>query len=260
MSVFKTVKFKFIIGKVLRDFDIEGVSWVPDAIEWIGEALKAVRHVTTYEKTQVVLNACDHKAAFPCGFYSLRYITYKGHVVPLGSTRDYRAPSKAAGQQEKLFSGIYSLPDLDGSSTTINSEETKAPTYVTGEYYLLNPNYIVTSWETGEFTLHYLALPVDEEGFPLFPDSYEHLEFISHYIAYKLMGRNYRIGGDWTRRELKAEKDEWLRKARITSKASILRIDNMEKFTNSWARLKFDREAFNNSFRDASLKEYVRDI
>jgi len=60
--------------------------------------------------------------------------------------------------------------------------------------YTINNNYIFTSFKKGKVALSYLAVPTDEEGLPIIPDSETVINYVVWYVALKYSFQLWSMG------------------------------------------------------------------
>lgn len=162
--VYTTISPKAIIAKIYRDYKPNNSSWVNDAYEWMGEALDCIRPFNGYIEQCKKVKIVDFRGKIPCDIQFLLGIEHCGKQLK----RTGFIPSK------KHCSNLDKLPfDLK-------------------ETYSLNPNYIHTSFKSGEIIVYYNGIATDEEGFPLVPDIYEIKEALSWYILMRMCLRGYK--------------------------------------------------------------------
>lgn len=103
--------------------------------------------------------------------------------------------------------------------------------------YTVNGNYIFTSFEEGSVMMAYLAIPTDEEGFPLIPADEWWRQAVQYEIAYKIAMKLFIQGNitDKTFQYIERERD-W-KVAQAVNKSKMPSIDEMESFKNQWLRL-----------------------
>lgn len=118
-----------------------------------------------------------------------------------------------------------------GIHTTIRGD---SPSF-TGESYILNPDYIHASFETGFLFISYMAYPLDSNGFPLIPDDISYKEAAFWYIMKKLMMRGWQhpAGLDYGYAEAMWQK--YCTQAR--NAANMPDIGQYEQFTRVWRNL-----------------------
>jgi hypothetical protein len=118
-----------------------------------------------------------------------------------------------------------------GIATTIRDDEPE----FTGESYVLNPDYIHTSFETGYLFITYMGLPVDANGIPLVPDDMSYREAFFWYILKMLMMRGWKhpTGMDWT-----FANSQWQRYCtQARNAANMPDIGQYDQFLKSWVKL-----------------------
>lgn len=103
--------------------------------------------------------------------------------------------------------------------------------------YTVNGNYIFTSFDEGSVMMAYLAIPTDEEGFPLIPADEWWRQAVQFEIAYKIAMKLFIQGNiaDKTFQYIERERD-W-KVAQAVNKSKMPSIDEMESFKNQWLRL-----------------------
>lgn len=138
--VYKVTSSDRVIARVFRDFKPNNSAWVKDAIEWIGEGLEIIGSYAQYERKPICVKIIDYKGKLPCELESIEGVEYDGHRLPYSSATNSVANCCA---------------NLPVHST---------------EYCSFNPNYIQTSFPTGEVIIYAQVLPTDNKGFPMIPD------------------------------------------------------------------------------------------
>ena len=207
----KTISVKTIFDKIIRDFKLGDEFDEGDAIEWAGEALQFIGHHSGFEDKVKTLQVKNFRTPFPCDFYTFRKegVSYNGSKLP------YHSDATIMG--------------LPGDERPMNVAT------MSGEAFYTNTlNYIRTSFQEGEITLYYKALPVDEEGYPLVPDNVYYRKAITWYIfSMLILGGLERAGFNY----LQAD-DAW-REAMIQAQndAAYPTVDQAEAFRRSWVRL-----------------------
>jgi len=119
-----------------------------------------------------------------------------------------------------------------GIHTTIRGDE---PNF-TGQDFQFNPDYVHSSFETGYLGLSYLAMPTDDNGFPLVPDSQSYRDAFFWYITRQLLQRGWQhpspeIGYQFA----DAKWNLYCTQAR--NKANFPDIAGYERFLSTWVRL-----------------------
>lgn len=215
------MKFALVSGKQILANVIRGTgyklpsSYFDDILEWVPEGLDMLQATSTLVKTSTGDMNCpgellvsNHCVALPCGFVAIAAVEDEyGRRLPEGtdstdltnqssirhnsdtSTRPntfnvdpYVHQTSAGVPDEAPDASIpYFGEDLTSDSTTSR----------TNNYYQIQGNYIQTSFESGYIKLHYWALPVDKEGYPLIPNNSNFKYALEWHIIRRLIGAGY---------------------------------------------------------------------
>lgn len=232
---YKTVSSQEIISRVFRIFKPEETDWsFSSAFESIGDTIDDIGFHTGYRKTSKELEICDYRHKLPCDLSCIRMVEYQGNPLRLGSDEtgyglvdEPRTTNIQAGYSRNLHaSNVQQYTAID--HTVSNPEFKDDP------YYLINPDYIQTSFRQGIIKLHYNAYYLDEDGFPLVPDDYNYKQACAWGIMSNLL-----LGGmkhPTINYEMASDKyDYFVRRARNSAKTSS--IDQKERFKATWKRL-----------------------
>jgi hypothetical protein len=121
--------------------------------------------------------------------------------------------------------------------------------------YTVNGNYIFTSFDHGSVMMAYLAIPTDEEGFPLIPADEWWRQAVQFEIAYKIAMKLFIQGNilDKTFQYIEKERD-W-KVAQAVNKSKMPSIDEMESFKNQWLRLIPNYNNHNTFFKNMQMPE-----
>lgn len=173
MAVFKQVSIKVALRKIMSDLGYSRSTahefpW-QDSIEWIAEALGQIGAYTQYEAKEVTLTVKDFKAKLPCDFVHLKRLL----------NADYNQPR---GIQDN-----NNLSLLGNNIDTLEETETRLQGSSISDFdYNIVLDNIITTYKTGTIKLQYLAMPVDEEGFPVIPDNDSYNEAFFWKVARQL--------------------------------------------------------------------------
>lgn len=250
--IYKTTSFKVIISKVNRDFNLTGTSWINSAIEWMGEGLDDIGHHCGLEKLSCLLTSANHKALYPCNHESTLFLEYGGQRLAKGGTKSYGKfvhPTGTISFDDKAFPLIIDGDTVSQDIVVVNS--------AFGQYYLENPDYIVTSFESDTFVLHYQGYVLDEEGFPRIPDSPYHREALAFYILYKYLSR----GNKHPVWDIKSSFDmfkDYRHKAR--NRAKFPDLGDADRFRNMWCRIVADPNLSNKFFGSAENTQHLYNV
>lgn len=223
---YKLVSCKTILSKLYRDLKPGISSWETDAIEWIGEVVEFIGFTGIFPKKTVTLKVRDFKAAFPCDFYQLIEVVYKGERLPYGEAfeqTDYLASTSYDVHQAKN-------PDFPNVVSRFVHDLPKPQ----GNYYLINSGNILTSFEHGEIELVYDAFSVDEDGYPMIPDNIYFKDAAFWYVLKQM------ILGGYTQTPIKYEyaNTSWLiAKTKAENELAFPTPEKAEHFRNMWVRM-----------------------
>ena len=241
---YKTRSCKYIVQKVFRDLKPTDSSWTTDAIEWIGEVLEYISVNPILERKAKELNITNFRSSLPLDLMHINQVEYNGVALPYGtdtSAHDLpNAPSTTNAQHYNhdgvataAFTTNPNSTNRDYNETFYQRKHVRNSQNRT-DYYVLNPNYIQTSFEEGTIKIHYSAVPVDDCGYPMVPDNVYFSEACFWYILKKmLMGGytnpifNYEYASNkWDEYCIKAGND-----------LMFPSVDKIEAMKNQWVRL-----------------------
>lgn len=125
---------------------------------------------------------------------------------------------------------------------------------VNKDSYIIDCDYIKTSFPTGKVCLSYTAFPLDEECFPMVPDSISYKEAMFWYVFKQLL-----LGG-WDKPTNKIDYNyadqKWKYYCTQARNESVFPdIDRMQSFMNQWVRLVPEVNAHELFFEEHNTKE-----
>lgn len=197
--VYKQVSAKAVLGKFYSRFRVAEAGWEISALEWIGEVLDRLGNVCMFENRAKTVEILNHRGTLPCDLYALQAVEYEGMHLPYGLDVLIADRSTAAVTPDNEVIDTASVilrTDVDGSltdqSTGYFKEVRKVRSFPqTAHSYQINPNYILTTFESGFVKLHYLGFALDKDGFPMIPDNpYVH-EAMMWFILMNLIAGGY---------------------------------------------------------------------
>jgi hypothetical protein len=272
MAVYKTISSKRVIRKIFRDLKPSNDNWIDDAIEWIGEALEHIGAASQLCQKQCVLEIKDHKVVMPSDLYYINQVAINGGVSPATSEeldelitkvkdlQDEIAAAQAAGTEYssttvilheinnriKVLENVYfndnshTLQPLQyGASNfhrSMHCEGCVNETTYYEETYIVDCDYIKTSFHSGKICLSYMAFPTDDECYPLVPDDISYQEAMFWYIYKKILLGNPRFKNNQIGYEIADAK--WKYYCTQARNAAVYPdIDRYESFMNQWVRL-----------------------
>tara|TARA_R100000329_G_scaffold130833_1_gene109968 strand:- start:786 stop:1679 length:894 start_codon:yes stop_codon:yes gene_type:complete len=292
MAIYKTISSKAVIRKIFRDLKPQNDNWIDDAVEWIGEALEHIGAAPQLCQKQCVLDVENHKTLMPSDLYYINQVAINNSVSPVNSNeldklidkvkelKDEIAEAQAAGQEysdtasvlHEINSRIVVLENVYfknenllqplqyGASTFHKSmhcdncvnENTRHE-----DTYIVDCDYIKTSFESGKICISYMAFPTDEECYPLVPDDISYMEAMFWYIYKKLLisfvapPETKRNGINYTFADQKWK--YYCTQAR--NAANFPDIDKYESFMNQWVRMIPNINRHDTAFEDLNTRE-----
>ena len=243
--VYKLVSAKSIIGRIYRDYKPTIPGWEADAIEWIGDAMEGIGQSAGLIKKSTANEGCDgaitienYRAKLPCDLVNLQAVEYAGRDLPKGSDlTGYGLTTSSRTTDIYTNNNATVITDLEeglSESTATVIDNAIGPEQVTTDYYLINPDYIQTSFQEGHIKLHYEAYPIDDEGYPMLPDHRYHKEAAEWLIVRNLIRRGYNNPSI----DFDKAHNFWCEYKRLAQNRSAYpSIGGMESFKNMWVRL-----------------------
>lgn len=230
------ISAKVVISKLYRDLGINEEIPESSIYEWMAEALSLIGAYSQYNEVSECLTLSSGKAKLPCDFYKLVTINFNGHPV-------FWATNTNANNYQ-----------CDNCQIPICSNgECKYTFY-------LNDNYLITNIGLAEETeqnvcIVYLAVPVDEEGFPLVPDDIYYQKALTAFVTYMLDYQEFRKGkmADKVFQYSKSEWEWYVNSARAS--ALMPNLAKLERLKNIWRRLLPLTNEYQNGFVNLGKKE-----
>jgi len=285
----KTISSKVLIRKIFRDLKPSKDNWVDDAIEWIGEALEHIGASSQLCQKQCVLDVTDHKVLMPSDLYYINQVAINDSVSPVSSAELDTLTTKVKELKDAIvdaqansleysdtasvlheinnrivvlenvyFKNESKLQPLQyGASTFHKSMHCTGCVNENSHYedtYIIDCEYIKTSFPSGKLCLSYMAFPTDEECYPLVPQDISYQEAMFWYIYKKLLLSNPQFknnGIDYSFAE-----QQWLKYCtQARNAANFPDIDRYESFMNQWVRLIPDISRHDSAFENLNTRE-----
>ena len=289
MAIYKTTSSKVIIRKIFRDLKPDNDNWIDDAIEWIGEALEHIGASTQLCQKQCVLDIVDHKTLMPSDLYYINQVAINNSVSPVNSTELDALVARVAELKDQIkdaqdnsleysdtatilheinnrivvienvyFKSSNQLQPLQyGASTFHRSMHCEGCVNENTSYedtYIVDCDYIKTSFVSGKICLSYMAFPTDEDCYPLVPDDISFSEAMFWYVYKKILlsKPNFKNNGvDYNFAE-----NQWKYYCtQARNAANYPDIDKYESFMNQWVRLIPDINRHDKAFEHLNTRE-----
>ena len=271
MAIYKTISSKVLIRKIFRDLKPSKDNWIDDAIEWIGEALEHVGSAPQLNQKQCVLTVSNHKVLLPTDLYYINQVAINNSVSPVTSKELDTLTTKVKELQDSIIAA--QADDLEYSSTTsvlheINSRivvlenvyfkdsnrmqplQYGASTFHRSMHcdecvneninyedtYIIDNDYIKTSFQSGTICLSYMAFPTDEDCYPLIPDDISFKEAMFWYVYKKILLSSPKFKNNGI--DYSFADQQWKYYCtQARNAANYPDIDKYESFMNQWVRM-----------------------
>lgn len=210
--IYKLEKVDVVINKIIRDLGL-GASEIPvdDFIEWIADALQHIGAYAQFEEKWANIDIVSFEGDLPCDFYKL--IEVKGCLNH----------NKSLQKEAK-----FCLSDKD---------------------YNINLNRIITAQETGFVEISYLAIPTDDDGYPLVPDDVSFRDAMFWKVAYHLSMRDPKCMPNQYMQDMAYCKNKWdFYCIQARTAANIGGLQAHKTFAADWTGL-FNKPKLNNPRR-----------
>ena len=204
---------------MLKTIDLE------EAIRYVVDFISIVGCPTFYLDKEVDITIEDYRGLMPCDLVSIIQVKDKNTGFCLHSMTDSFTPKE----------------------DTFNKE----PTFKT------QGNVILTSFRTGEITISYKALPVDETGIPLLIDNANFLKALELYIKKEKFSDLYDEGKIREGVMIKAERDYAWAVAQCEKEFIMPSISELQSITNMWNTLIPRVREFDSGFTKLGNRQYI---
>lgn len=237
MAINGYLSFRYVLSKLYRDLDLSTEINESSVIEWIAEVLSKIGTYYQYDELNINLELDNGKCKLPPNFYKIINITYNNRPL-MWSTNSF-------------------VKDYECEEC-----ESKIPLCCQEHSFYINNNYIITDIKNNEplnkICLSYLAIPLDEEGYPLIPDDIHFLEACTKYVTYMLDYREWRKGNIADKVLQKSEQEYLWYVGAAGGSANMLTLQQTENLKNIWTRLIPKQSSFRNNFRNINSEERRR--
>ncbi len=259
-----------IFTKFQRDYGYSDLNEA-DVIEWAAEALGAINAIPNLEEVVKFFQVKNYQIKLPNELTKIQQIikinnsvsslcncltelskedeiitTYSEPPTDTENTCDIKEKNCNTIIFSNLPSMWYSYHGFDYDVIKLSTSTFKRSYDCTKngnfscnyEYTIINGEYIRFNFTDSEIALSYYKMPLDNNGFPLIPDTYAYSNAIVKYIMYKLMERRFYSGEpNSVQKYEKAERD-WNKYCSQAASESMIPkgIDEMENLTQMWLR------------------------
>ena len=178
---YRFISAKEILAKVARDLKPSNHDWEEDVLEWIGEAIEYIGSGAAYRLKTRDLYIENYRAILPLDIRELKGV-YNKHDK-----------AYAYGHQEYIDGQVQVANATEEAGETHTGVKVRTGKFI--EYpkdgYFINGGYLIMAFEKGEVTIEYEGLLLDEEGFPMIPDTIHFRNAIFFYILRQMIMGGY---------------------------------------------------------------------
>lgn len=229
----KFISLKFVIEKIYRDLGINDELNFDDIVEWISESLLKIGCYSQFEEKTTMLDIENCKAALPCNLYKLKLVSYNNQII--------------SWQGNTLASNYY-------------CKECNLPPCCTAVTFFINDSYIYINFgdgvtNSGKVCIDYIAIPVDEDGYPTIPDDPYYLEACKAYVVTKLDYIQWRKGLIPDKLFEHSEREWNYYCAAAKGAGNMPDLHEMEQLKNIWVRLLPLQDEYRQGFRNLNRQE-----
>lgn len=221
-----------ILWEVLKKPIVKDIT-IEEAAEYAINLIKTLGNIVAFEHPDkpLILNVEEYKAKLPSD------ITYiKGIRLKPNGCED---------------NGI----SIREATDTFHLANCKVTTEFT---YLINGNYIHTSFPEGVLEISYVKMATDKDGYPLIIDNQRLKNAIVSYILYEYVSGLYDLGKIPDRVYEKYYQKYLFDLASANSELSIPSQDKMESLTNALTRLVVAKYPHVSGYRNFGENEYLK--
>lgn len=215
------VSSKRVVNKIERMFGLTDDSWVAEAIESFGDTMSYLQCAPSMRKIALDKDVVDFKVRLPC---DAEYII---NVMCGGSNLHMIRPTRFNPEIPLEGTELFSQGWYDGP-------------------------YLKTTFETGTVTFHYYKFDVDEDGYPMVPNSellfeacawnfmrYRTLKGIPHpTVNYQICNQNWEVYAH-----------------RAANDLNYPGIENQEEFSRMWVSMVHNLNSASNNFVNYKIAE-----
>ncbi len=225
-----------IVAKVFADLDMQETNHkVLDIVNWVGEAIERIG-TTTHLQFKVtgqdgldLIEVKDYHARLPRDLFKVESVLFTKEV-----------------NDSSIWQHMRKSTNMFGAKNDEN---------VSGYTYFLKPGWINTNVREGFIKLAYYVFPVDENNYPLVPDSAIYSEAVYWYITMKLLYPKWIKGQIRPEAYLEAKRNWGLYKNKAHAQLMYPSIDEMESLKNQSLTLMPDVNAHSNQMAHLSEQE-----
>lgn len=204
MAEYTATSIKVVMSKIIRDLGnkLPGhllepcLEWIPEAIDQMETPFSLMKCSTpSYGESGEYITS-NHVVKLPCGLVGILAVEdmYGHRIYRSGQQSNITSTTALGGNSdfarttdfETYVDGVLNPTPWDGSNIkAIDSGGVPAA-------YDIKFNHLQTSEESMFVKIHYEALPIDKEGYPLILDEANYREALYWWVMGKLIGQGFK--------------------------------------------------------------------
>ena len=274
--IYKMEKLDRVIDKIIRDLGCDQIDHA-DFIEWIADGIQHIGAYPQFEQKECYVGIENYVGFLPCDLHKVIRMTnaceiavggdggfYGGTVVNALNNLGVDYESLTAYDRLKLaVPGISKLENnfteltnkLRYNGNLIGNPEINSHTSLD---FNVNFDKITTSFCNGLITVQYLAMPVDERGWPLVPDDVSFRDALFWKCAYHLSMRDPMKLKNPRMQDMEYCRQQWNRTCvQARAGANMPDLDAMIRLKNNWTRLLNTTNDEVNDFSATGVKQIL---
>jgi hypothetical protein len=243
MHAGKTVSYKAILDKVIRDFGFNYDIQEEEGVEWLAEFMAHTNVAVTMVEKIEYIQICDGRGDLPFDLYK---IGQTAHIEGVNTIEEAQCGEGQMYPMRWKTDYFHKRYHHDTRDYTTEGRET----------YTVGQGYIFPSFDKGFVAMSYSAIPTDDCGYPTIPAEQEWLEGAAHYVAHRI-GRKLWLRGELSNDKMQyIERDkEWYFAQAVSHAKQWNGVDEAETVKNSVVRTIPDLQAHASFFANMQLPE-----
>lgn len=197
-----------------------------------------------YLHKEAVVDIHEFRGLLPCDVISIKQVKDCRSGICMVSMTDSFDPEPVFRSEGKLgVNSMYIPPrSMSGNNLTFKTQG----------------RVIFTSFPEGEVKVAYLAVPTDDDGFPLLIDNEVYLAALESYITMKVLQQKFRKGEISAQVYQDAQQEYYADVKLLTSELIIPSVSEMEVIARMWNTMLPSMTEFERGFHDLNNREFIR--
>jgi hypothetical protein len=245
-----------VIDKICRDLGL-GYDDIPyaDFVEWIADGLQHIGSYLQYTEKECSIIIEDYEGLLPCDLHKMIRMKKKVEMQP-AEGGFYQGTLTAelieAGIDINTFSPYvrYGILPVEGISKVENQHpQNNNKLHYNGNLigpknahtnsdFNINFDKITTAFRYGYITIQYLAMPVDDRGWPMVPDNVSFRDALFWKVAYHMSMRDPSKLRNQRMQDMEYCRSQWNRTCvQARAESNMPDLATLERLKNQWLSL-----------------------